>query len=417
MFAPSGALSLAAFLFVCAPAAEARPPALQPQDSVAYQINQHHTGSIKFTGGFAGSLTQLWAINLNGNVSYPLTANGVAYVTIGANGGALLEAVSLSTGAMVWEKLLPGSSSWADAVYDGGKIFVADGSGDLLAYRAGGKPLWSVQLATSGYSSAIGAPAAQNGMVVLQYESDYQSSVTAYHESTGKNLWTVAPSYYVLGGISGVPILTGSGVYLGSEDAFYGLSPQDGSTLWSATLSCNPYDSPVLAHASLYVADTYNCSAGSDTIFDPATGSVEGAFAGSQAPVMLGKTVIVSLDGVLYDYSPASGNVHWSFAGDGTLYDKPIVINGYVAALSWDGNLYLLDGSTGEQLWTTTLSYGNYCCGGGPDTGLGAGEGVLLVPFEGTLYAFAPQRGAKRGSRPEPTRVIGHLIKGRFVPN
>src|SRR5579862_2595049 len=124
-FARCGAL--ASLLCVCAAIADAHPGA--GQDSVAYQINRDHTGSIDFTGGFSGSLTQLWSVDMNGVISYPLTANGVAYVTIGVDGGALLDAVDLSTGATVWEKLLPGSSSWADAVYDGGTIFVADDSG------------------------------------------------------------------------------------------------------------------------------------------------------------------------------------------------------------------------------------------------------------------------------------------------
>jgi outer membrane protein assembly factor BamB len=416
VFARCGALGFAVLLTVCPPAAHARPAASQSQDSFAYQINGDHTGDITFTGGFSGSLTQLWSVNLNGFVSYPLTAKGLVYVTVGASEGALLDAISLSTGTTVWEKLLPGSSSWADAAYHAGSIFVADGSGQLLAFRASGKPLWSVKLSTSGYATGVTAPAIGDGMVALQY-NDYEQFVSAYDELTGANVWTVNPNYsYDVSGISGVPIVTPSGVYVGGEASFYGLSPQDGSTIWSATLGTNPSDSPVLTKVGLFVSDTSCCTQGNNTIFDPTSGSVKGEFAGEYAPVILGKTLIVSLNGILYDYSPDNGNVHWWFGGDGSLYSKPIVINGYVAVLSQQGNLYLLDGSTGAQLWTTALGYAG-CCGGGPDTGLGAGEGVLLVPDGNSLYAFGPQHGAKLGSRPEPTRVIGRLINGHFVPD
>jgi outer membrane protein assembly factor BamB len=418
-----GALGFALLLCVCAPAAEAHAPASQIQDSVAYQITQGHTGNIAFTGGFSGSLTQLWSVNLNGQISYPLTANGTAFVTVGTDGASLLVAISLSSGSIVWEKLLPGSSSWADAVYDSGSIYVANGTGNLLAFDASdGKKLWSTQLPQG--SDDFGAPAAGGGMVALQYGSDYLQYVATFKAATGANIWTTVSENEALAGIAGVPLLKKDGIYLGTSNEsgnadFFGLSPRNGSTIWNATMGCASADAPVLLHKDLYVTvdSGYGCS-GSDTILDLATGAMKGTFSGSATPTVLAKTVIVSIDGVLYDYSPKNDNVYWSFPGSGYLNSSPIVINGYVAALSSQyGDLYLLDGSTGEQLWTTTLSYNYNCCGEGPDTGLGAGEGVLLVPYDDTLYAFAPQQGAKLESRPEPTHVIGHLINGRFVPS
>jgi len=425
VFARCGAFGLASFLCVSASAADVHRPASKGQDSVAYQINQGHTGNINFTGGFSDSLTLLWSVNLNGQISYPLTASGTAFVTVGVNGAALLEAMNLSSGAVVWEKLLPGSNSWADAIYDSGNIYVVNGAGNLLAFNAStGNKLWSTQLPQGTYSSSFGAAGAGGGIIALQYNNDNSQYVGTYNATTGANIWTRSPGYEAPTGIDGVPLLDKQGIYLSASNEsgsapFFDFSPSDGATIWSTTLGCSSTDAPVLSGKNLYVTvnSSYDDCDGNDSILKPATGATKGTFSGSAAPVILGKTVIVSIDGVLYDYSPSNDSVYWTFTGDGYLDSSPVVINGYVAALSSEeSNLYLLDGSTGEQLWTTTLTYNYNCCVEGPDTGLGAGEGVLLVPYDGTLYAFAPEQGAKLGSRPEPTRVIGHLINGRFVP-
>jgi outer membrane protein assembly factor BamB len=422
-FARIGAFVLSSIPGVWILTAEAHPPAGGSQDSVAYQINQDHTGNINFTEGFSGSLTQLWSIDLNGIVSYPITANGMAFVTVGTNSASLLVAISLSSGTVVWEKLLPGSSSWADATYDSGNVYVLNGTGNLLAFSASnGDKLWSTQLAEA--ADTYGAPAAGGGIVALQYGEDYEQYVAAYKSANGANIWTISSDNEAIAGIAGVPIVEKNGIYLGVSDEndnsqFLDLSPKRGSTIWSTTISCSPADAPVLLHKYLYVTvdSQYGCS-GSDSILNLANGKSKGSFSGAAAPAVLGKTIIVSIDGVLYDYSPSNDNVYWSFSGeDGYLDSSPIVINGYVAALSSEyGDLYLLDGSTGEQLWTTNLGYNDDCCSDGPDTGLGAGEGVMLVPYGDTLYAFAPQQGAKLGSQPEPRHAIGHLINGHFVP-
>jgi outer membrane protein assembly factor BamB len=426
MFTRFGAFSIASLLCVCASAAGAHSATSKSQDSVAYQITPGHTGNIAFTAGFSSSLTQLWSINLNGEISYPLTAKHTAFVTVGTSGASLLVAINLSSGRVVWEKLLPGSSPWADAVYDSGNIYVVNGTGNLQAFEAShGKKLWSTQLPQGSYSTGYGAPAAGNGIVALQYNNDYSQYVGSYQAATGTNNWTIEPGYEASTDIAGVPLVEKNGIYLGAYNEtgsapFFDFSPSDGSTIWTTTLSCSSASAPVSSGQDLYVTaySSYDDCNGGNSILSLSTGATKGAFSGSVSPAILGKTVIVSIDGVLYDYSPKSDNVYWTFSGEGELDSSPIVINGYVAALSSQNeNLYLLDGSTGAQLWTTTLPYNYNCCVDGPDTGLGAGEGVLLVPYEGTLYAFAPQQGAKLGSRPEPTHVIGRMVNGRYVPN
>jgi len=371
------------------------PAASKSQDSVAYQINPAHTGNIALTGGFTAPLTQAWSVDLGGTVSYPLIANGMAFVSVAAgtyNGyTTLLDALDLSTGAVVWEKLLPGDTSWADAAYDGGNVFVLNGVGKLSAFRAKtGKLLWSIQVPyLQGYDGSFGAPTAMNGLVYVQsLAQNSASTLFAYDEKTGVAAWSVnlTGATYDAAGAAAVDA---QGVYVGTSNV-YALSPDSGTTLWNVASSCISVDAPVYFADTLYIAHP-SCGG---SMYNVANGAVVGSFAGNLSPVIFDKSsVVITLDGILYDYTPKNDNVRWSFTGDNELASKPIVVNGNVVALSTYGNLYVIDGATGQQLWTTSLGY-NYS-DGGPDTGLAAGEGTLLVPDGEYLYAFVPQGGKK----------------------
>jgi outer membrane protein assembly factor BamB len=359
------------------------------QDSVTYQVNPAHTGVIDFAGGFAPPLQQVWSVDLGGSVSYPLTGNGMVFVTVGGNSVTFLDALDITTGATVWQKLLPGSTSWADAAYDNGTVFVINGSGALTAFRAkSGKKLWSVQLqGYQYYGAAFSAPAAGNGEVVVQYENtNYNDSVVAFDEATGAAKWSTSPGSYTNTGVTGLAAWDDNGLFIGANNSVLQLSPVDGSTIWSNPANCGVSDTNVLAYGKVYASRT---SCGFNSILNEADGTSLGSFAGSSAPVILSKkSLLVSLNGTLYAYSPKNENVYWSFTGDSSFNVKPLVINGIVVALSSYDGLYLLDGATGAQLWSTSLGYSyNY---GGPDTGLGAGEGVLLVPTGTTLTALSP---------------------------
>lgn len=50
---------------------------------------------------------------------------------------------------------------------------------------------------------------------------------------------------------------------------------------------------------------------------------------------------------------PGIGDVSWSFAGDGNLSYPPVLAAGYVYAAS-DANVYALDPTTHQQVWTGT---------------------------------------------------------------
>jgi outer membrane protein assembly factor BamB len=80
------------------------------------------------------------------------------------------------------------------------------------------------------------------------------------------------------------------------------------------------------------------------------------------------------------------------FTGDGHLSSAPIVIGQVVFVGSTSGDLYALDASTGVQLWGvligSAISAPDESGVSTPLTGLGAGEGYLVVPAGSAVTAW-----------------------------
>jgi outer membrane protein assembly factor BamB len=82
----------------------------------------------------------------------------------------------------------------------------------------------------------------------------------------------------------------------------------------------------------------------------------------------------------------------WTFSGDGGLDSAPIVVGSTVFVGSSSGMLYGLDLRRGQVVWSTNVGSGIP----GPDeqnvsqplTGLGAGQGLLVVPAGNRLAAY-----------------------------
>jgi len=144
----------------------------------------------------------------------------------------------------------------------------------------------------------------------------------------------------------------------------------------------------------LVYAQTNYVSLASGSIYDAETGVNDGAYL-SDVPPALTATVGYYLQGGTFQFGSFSGatlsavqqsssTVLWSFAGDGELVTSPIVINQYVFIGSTSGNVYALDGATGQQVWQGSLggviSQGARSGTGTVLSGLSAGDGLLVIP-------------------------------------
>jgi hypothetical protein len=293
---------------------------------------------------------------------------------------------------------LGGSYDWANAAWDGNKVFTVNSSGQMRAFDDNaGTPLWTVQLPSQRMFSSPPTPIPHSYGLLFTGGSGTGGTVYAVRESDGSVAWTAS----VLNGDDSSPAVSDTGVYVSYACAqAYDFEPLTGALIWHHETSCEGGGgkTPVLYQGKLYVRDA---SLG-NTILDASTGAGLGTFSGSVAPAFSGSTGFFLNGSTLQAVDLSSGSVLWSFSGDGTLDTAPLLVNGQVYVGGKSGNLYAVNAATGAQTWSaSTGSPIN-----GPDeqnlsqplTGLGAGYDFLVVPAGNTLTLYEDQLSVAPGS-------------------
>jgi len=370
--------------------ADAQDRTILTDQAVAYQINPSHTGFVKT--GPPPPLQKRWEVDLGGPISYPLIAEGKVFVTVSNTStyGTRLYALDAATGQVVWGPInISGTYYWSNAAYEAGRVFVVNFDGLLKAFDAGtGTLLWSRQL--PGQYAFSSPPAAFEGIV---YTGGAGSGGTVYavDAENGAVLWT-AP---VENGDHSSPAISLDGVYVSYACAqAYKFDRLTGALLWHYSTSCSGGGgrTPVYYCGRLYVRDWATSPSG--YILDSETGNLLGHYDAynDPSPAVDGDLGVFLNYGTLEVRNLETGAVMWSFAGDGGLSSAPIIVNRFVYIGSTSGNLYALDPRSGQEVWSTNVGVGIP----GPDehnvsqplTGLGAGEGLLVIPAGNLLIAF-----------------------------
>jgi outer membrane protein assembly factor BamB len=359
--------------------------------SVAYQLDPQHDGNLTSVP-LTPPLAKQWSDTFGNGLSYPLVVNGVVYVsagpTGGQGGGSNLYAINEATGDTRWSRTLgSGTYGWSDIAYDAGRVFGVNEGGLLSGVDSiTGALDWSVQL--PGQYMFTAPPIAVDGIV---YVGGAGSGGTLYavDEQSGRLLWTDS----VANGDDSSPAFDGTNVFVTYPCQYYAFGAITGATAWHDNDGCDGGGgaTPVVADGHVFIRDW--TSAG--LIVNSSTGAIQGPLSATQAPAVAG--------GMAYELSGATleavtddglGITSWSFAGDGDLTTAPLVTDGVVWVGSSSGNLYALDPATGHQLWSTNvgtpLAAGSTGYVGAPFTGLGAGNGALIVPAGDSLIAYAP---------------------------
>ena len=378
---------------------------LGADQSVAYQINPAHTGAVS-TFNFGLPLAKAWSVDLGQPVSYPLIAGGKVFVIAGGNQNGTtpkslnLYALDAATGATAWGPVsVLGAYPWAAAAYDAGRVFVVNTDGLLSAFDAGtGTLLWSRQISNQYAFSA--PPTAVNGLVYIGGAGN-GGTLYAVQESDGSGLWS---SSVMNGGISS-PAVTADGVYVSCAGPHtYKFDPSTGNELWhySSGIQGGGGATSVLYNGSLYIRShllgyppyynglVLNAANGAEQrTFDP------GADGYGPAPAFDGGSGFFVSGGSLQAQDATTGSVLWTDTPTGAPYvTAPVIVSGLVFEGAADGTLDALDPTTGARLWTDSVG----AAIAGPDevnvtqplTGMGAGEGRLLVPAGTHLIAYAP---------------------------
>ncbi len=352
--------------------------------AVSIQMDVGHSGVTFFNTALTFPLTEAWQVNFGGLVSYPLIANGRVFVTV-ANAneyGSTLFALDAKTGATLWSQTIPGTYYWSAAAYDSGQVFVLNFDGLLKAFaEKTGVMNWSVQVENEYFVTS--PPVAKDGVVYV--EGDGSGSLTAYRATNGARIWTQG-----IAAGDGAPAVSDGGVYTYSPCQVFAFNPASGASLWRFSGNCSGGGggTPVYNDNALFISDPVGSG---NQIFNARTGTVIGTFEKNAAPPTVGKKLAFYLAySTVEGISLSEHKVLWSFAGDGGISQLPIQVNSTVLVGSSSGQLWGLDAETGRQVWSTNVGAGigaNGCCTG-PNTGLAASKGYIVVPAGNTLTAY-----------------------------
>lgn len=368
--------------------------------AVTYQINPQHTGAIT-TPNVLPPLKVKWSVDLGDTVSYPLIAQNMIFVLVGSSnsGQVNLYGLDANSGSTIWGPVpIPqGFYWWAAAAYDNGTIFVVPNtvpglnSGALHAFAANdGHALWSANLPGQYFFTA--PPTAINGMVFVG-GSGTGGTLYAVRETDGTVMWTAS----VENGDNSSPVVTPTAVYVSYVGPqTYKFSPTTGRQIWHyiGPAEGGGGATPALYKGLLYVRDWASDLGHNGDIFNAATGALAGSFEADFAPAFTNNTAFYVQAGGLTAVGVGSGTTIWTASPNhGSYSTPPIVVNGIVYVGTNAGYLMGYRSKTGAVAVSMNMGYeisapetGSV---GSVESGLGAGQGLLIVPASTHLFALS----------------------------
>jgi outer membrane protein assembly factor BamB len=362
--------------------------------SVTYQITPNHSGAIQTTG-VKPPLSLKWSVHVAGTASYPILANGMVFVIGGGDGSTPPTVYGLSgtTGMTVWTQPIPaGFGSWTGAAYENGTLFVITtetppfNAGGIFAFNASdGHEVWSANLA--GQYSFSSSPTALNG-IVYTGGAGGGGTVYAVSETNGLTLWTAS----VENGDSSNPAVTANGVYVSYAcPQSYRFNPKTGVQAWHYSGPCEGGGGATAAvYAGLvYVRDIFNYSTDGITL-NAQTGALVGGFNSQYMPAFFQKFAFYTEAETLTAVDLSTGSTRWTaVASAGDSYScSPIVVNGVVYTGTNSGKLIGYNNSSGKKIFSAHIGSTNSCGEGVPTVGMGAGQGLLVVPAGSQVIAL-----------------------------
>jgi outer membrane protein assembly factor BamB len=338
----------------------------------------------RVTGAPEPGLGIRWAAALGRAVSYPVVAEGRVFVTVRADSeayGTELVALDLQTGAVQWRLPVAGTYYWSALAYGDGRLYLVNFDGQLTALTpATGASQWSVKLSQYSFSTP---PVAFDGHVYLT-GSGSGTTLYAVRGSDGALAWAKE-----LPSGAGTPAVDASTVHVSMACAHaMAFDRASGAVRWEHHGDCTGGGE---ATPALHAGRMYPLG-GNPAIYDAATGAVAGT-AGAGTPAFAdGAAYFSALTGGVFAVNAENWGPRWA-AAVGANGDAPLLSanhlyvgseDGYVAALSRTDGVVRWCAATGQPVVGSTGNVDR------PDSGLGAGDGFLVVPAGGSLIAYGP---------------------------
>lgn len=274
------------------------------------------------------ALTTALPVAVGGDLVFAVVAGGV-------------RALRASTGAMVWERTLPGTVA-APPSWDTGWLILSFDGGDLAAFRAAdGELLWRTPLGAVAHVAP--APALDNLYLGLA-----DGRTVALTLATGQTLWTKT-----LGGVAtGLTALDDQLLVGTTGGALYSVDLRRGSTRWRWRTGAPVVASAVADQTRIYVS---------------------------------------AYDHVLRALDRRSGNLRWKRALPHRPAGSPVLVGDLVLVPSFSTELAAYESATGTPALSVAsaseVAGSTHVRVGGRPTG----TRLLALSVEGQLLAFAPR--------------------------
>lgn len=349
--------------------------------------------------------------------------------------------------ALAWEAMLVGpDTSLGPVSFGRGSLYLGSGAGTLFRLKASdGSVVWRAELG----GRINGAPAVANGKVyVAMLAQSNNPNVVALDTANGQVAWERSLSF---GTRASVAVAHGVVIANTDEHRVYALDQSSGATRWSApTTPRNPGNSepssPAVGFGKVFVSSdnfqpdvaglyAFDVRTGQQRwVFDPGTPTGAGAFFGRSSPVVrsdvtMGTSALVYVtadDRNLYALRVSDGSLAWrhtaqtqmAFISPSTGGDKVLIIDfnaihaldAVSGTLRWthqarsivrdvvsigggfayyradDDHVHAIRLSDGIEVWDAGVP------GSGstnhPSASPTVGDGLVVVPSKGHLYAF-----------------------------
>lgn len=339
----------------------------------------------RITGAPDAPLGVLWATDLGAPMSYPVIAEGLAFVSVrnSVNYGTTLYALDASSGAVRWTRANPGTYWYGGMAYDQGRLFVLNHDGVLMALAPQtGTLLWSKSMELQ--YSFDGPPVASGGKVYLT-GSGSGGTVYALDGANGATLWTRS---LPTGG--GSPAVDGDSVYVSLVcEHHYAFARDTGAIRWELHGDCTGGGDVTPA---LYQGRVYPF--GDDAaILDAASGTRVGTSAYHGAAGFDDGMAYVPWDGGVIAVDAPGWLTRWTYPAEGVSGEAPLVTAHHLFVAVEGGAVLALDRASGQPVWcasTAGQEVGGTGYHGHPKSHIGAGNGVLYVPAGRFLVAYGP---------------------------
>ncbi|AKL10886.1 Outer membrane protein assembly factor BamB precursor [Phytobacter ursingii] len=276
-------------------------------------------------------------------------------------------------------------------------------------------------------------PALDSGVV---YAADRRGTVKAVSASDGKEVWSVnlaeksgwfssSPAL-----LSGGVTVAGGHVYVGSEKAkVYALNTNDGSEAWKTNVAGEALSRPVVSDGLVLI----HTSNGQLQALNESDGAVKWtvnldmpslSLRGESAPATAYGAAIVGGDnGRVSAVLMQQGQMIWqqriSQATGPTEIDRlsdvdttPVIVNGVVYALAYNGNLTALDLRSGQIMWKRELgSVSNFVVDGNRIYMIDQNDRVLALTTDGGVTLWT-QSDLLHRNLTAPALYNGYIVTG-----